>query len=268
VLEDAHARTKAVATERDFVEYCVQTAANMAAGETELLLRAKVLPEKLNEIIAELISLNRIIKLPPSLFIHIHTIQLAEQQLLNIVRDFHHTKPDSPGIAIDRFCELSRLQKNVFDGIVKLLISNGTIIVRKHCLALPDHCESFTEAQQKLLTTVESLFSTRLFNPPKLEEIVQDTAAGLQEAEKAIKILIEQEQLIQIEKNLFFHRNAIDKACELLTAFIEKEGLLESVKFKYLLDTTRKFAIPLLDYFDQIGVTRRVGNTRYLKKSL
>jgi len=268
VLEDARTRAKAVATEKDFVEYCVQTAANLAAGETELLLRAKVLPEKLNEIIAELISQNKIIKLPPSLFIHIHTIRLAEQQLLNIIRDFHHANPDSPGITIDRFCELSGLQKNVFDGIVKLLISNGTVIERKHCLALPDHCESFTEAQQKLLTTVESLFSARLFNPPKLEEIVQDTAASLEEAEKTIKILIEQEQLIQIERNLFFHRKAIDKARELLIDYIEKEGLLESVKFKYLLDTTRKFAIPLLDYFDRIGVTKRVGNTRYLKKPL
>ena len=40
-------------------------------------------------------------------------------------------------------------------------------------------------------------------------------------------------------------------------AHLRKEGQLESVKFKYLLDTSRKFAIPLLDYFDRIGVTRR-----------
>ncbi len=44
---------------------------------------------------------------------------------------------------------------------------------------------------------------------------------------------------------------------------LRKEGRLESVDFKYLLDTTRKFALPLLDYFDRAGVTRRVGNTRY-----
>jgi len=37
------------------------------------------------------------------------------------------------------------------------------------------------------------------------------------------------------------------------------------VDFKYLIDTTRKFAIPLLDYMDKIGFTRRMGNTRYLK---
>ena len=268
VLEEALARSKAVATEKDFIEYCVETTADMAANETELLLRAKILPQKFDEIMAELITQNKVIELTSGLFIHSRTVRSVERQLLNIVRDFHHTSPDSPGISIDRFYELSKLRKNVFDGLVKSLISKGAIVERKHCLALPDHCESFTEDRKKLLATIETLFSTRLFNPPKLEDIVRDTTAQPQEVQKTLNILIEQEQLVQIEKNLFFHHRAIDKACELLTAFIEKEGKLESVKFKYLLDTTRKFAIPLLDYFDRIGVTRRVGNTRYLKKTL
>ena len=268
VLEDILARAKAVGAEKDFTEYCVKTATNIAANETELLLRAKILPEKLNEIMAELITQNKVIKLGANLFIHSQTVSDVEVQLLNLVRDFHNTSPDSPGITIDRLCELSKLQKNVFDGLVKLMISQGNIVERKRCVALPDYCESFTQAQQKLLTTVETLFSTQLFNPPKLEVLIQDTAALPQEVEKALKILIEQERLVQIEKNFFFHHKAIDKARELLIAFIEKEGMLESVKFKYLIDTTRKFAIPLLDYFDRIGVTRRVGNTRYLKKTL
>ena len=160
------------------------------------------------------------------------------------------------------------MQKNVFDGLVKSLISQAALVERKHTLALPNHNESFTEAQQKLLTTIETLFSNRLFNPPNLEKIIQDISALPQEVQKTIEILIEQEQLVQVEKNFFFHRNAIDKARNLLITFIEKEGKLESVKFKYLLETTRKFAIPLLDYFDRIGVTQRLGNTRYLKKQL
>jgi len=62
-----------------------------------------------------------------------------------------------------------------------------------------------------------------------------------------------------------FHRDAVERAGQALRSHIEREGRLESVEFKYLLDTTRKFAIPLLDYFDRVGVIRRVGNTRYLK---
>ena len=83
--------------------------------------------------------------------------------------------------------------------------------------------------------------------------------------QKILQILIEQEHLVRVENDLLFHSDAVEKARELLISFIKKEGQLESVKFKYLLDTSRKFAIPLLDYFDRIGLTRRAGYTRYLK---
>ena len=62
-----------------------------------------------------------------------------------------------------------------------------------------------------------------------------------------------------------FHQEAIDRAQAILLAHFAKKGRLESVDFKYLLDTTRKFALPLLDYLDRLGLTRRVGNTRFPK---
>jgi len=263
VVEDVRQRAQAVASETGFVEYCVNNAQNSAANEAELALRAKLRPNRLKPILDELTADKKIFKIAANLYVHQDSFEKVGGQLMEIIRDFHHTSPESPGISIDKFYELSKLHKNVFDGLVKLLIAKGKIVERKRCLALPDHCETFTQAQQKLLTAIETLFSTRLFNPPKLEEIMQDTAAEPREVQKTLKILLEQQRLVQVEKNLFFHRKAIDKAREILTAFIEKEGELESVKFKYLLDTTRKFAIPLLDYFDRIAVTRRAGNTRY-----
>ena len=83
--------------------------------------------------------------------------------------------------------------------------------------------------------------------------------------QEAVRILIEHERLVKVENNLIFHSRAVEQSTKILTSFISKEGRLESVKFKYLLSTTRKFAIPLLDYFDRAGTTRRDGNTRYLK---
>ncbi len=136
---------------------------------------------------------------------------------------------------------------------------------RKHRLALPEHSETFSEDEQQLLENVESLFRDRPFNPPGCEEVLEHTTATPEKVQKILQILIEQERLIEVENNLLFHAEAIDRAKEILVSFINEEGRLESVKFKYLLNTTRKFAIPLLDYFDCIGVTRREGYTRYLK---
>jgi selenocysteine-specific elongation factor len=82
-----------------------------------------------------------------------------------------------------------------------------------------------------------------------------------------MKLLIEHNIAVAVESEMWFHRQAIEEASRGVREFIKREGKLESVKFKYIVDTTRKYALPLLDHFDRTGLTRRVGYTRYLKKN-
>jgi len=289
-LQDVKDRAQAVLTDKDFAEYCIKTAEAFAVNETELSIRTKILPERLKAIIAELVQQDKVLYLDSKLYIHTDTADNVQKQLLNIVSDFHHSKPESPGLTIEQFYEASQLKKDVFDSLLRLLISQGKLIERKHRLALPEHRETFSDDEQKLLQSVESLFADRPFNPPKYEEVIEHTAAAPEKVHKILQILIEQERLVRVVPHqlsggerakhkpgfhlddsaatgagLLFHSEAIEQARQILVSFINKEGRLESVKFKYLLDTTRKFAIPLLDYFDRIGVTRREGYTRYLK---
>ena len=267
IIEDARNREKAVQIEKDFVEYCTRTADGFAATESELSIRAKMLPGRLKTVLDELVGEGKLIVLGSKLFIHRDTSGLLQQKLLEIVRDFHRGKPESPGLTVEQLYEASRLKKDVFDAILKLLIAKGKLVERKHRFALPEHRERFSDNEQTSLASIESLFKAHRFNPPSLEEVLQKTAVKTDEVQKTLRILLEQEQLIRVDKDLFFHREAVEEARRILTSYINTQGGLESVKFKYLLDTSRKFAIPLLDYFDRIGVTRRVGYTRYLKTS-
>jgi len=290
-IHDASDRARAVLIEKDFAEYCIKTAEAFAVNETELSIRTKILPERLKAIITEPAKQDKVLYLDSKLYIHTDTADNVQKQLLNIVSDFHHNKPESPGWTVEQFYETSQLKKDVFDGLLNLLISQGKLVERKHRLALPEHQETFSDDEQELLQSIESLFKERQFNPPKFEEVIEQTAAAPEKVQKILRILIEQEQIIRIETphqlsggerakhksgfhlddsaaigaGLLFHSDAVEQARQILISFINKEGKLESVKFKYLLDTTRKFAIPLLDYFDRIGLTRREGYTRYLK---
>jgi selenocysteine-specific elongation factor len=265
VVQDATDREKAVGIEKDFVAHCVKTAEGYAAGESEVAFRAKMLPGPLKDALDELVAEGKVIRLDSKLFIHTDTSNEVQQKLLGLVGDFHRAKPQSPGMSAEEFHEASRLKKDVFDSLLSLLVARGKLVERKHRLALPEHQETFNDDQQQLLASIEALFKAQLFNPPTEQEVGQHTKADTDKVQRAVRILIEQEQLIRVDKDLYFHREAVEKARQTLTTYINTEGGLESVKFKYLLDTTRKFAIPLLDYFDRIGVTRRVGYTRYLK---
>jgi len=265
VLQDAQERAKAVISERDFVEYCIKAAEDYAASENELSIRAKMLPSPLKEFLDGLVDKGKVLNLNPKLFIHRDTCRDIQQKLLDVVGDFHRSKPESPGLSSEQLLETSRLKKDVFDGIVGMLVSQGKLVERKHRLALPEHQETFSDGEQKLLHSIESLFKNRLFNPPKYEEVIEHTKLEPEKIQKILKILLEQEELVRVDKDILFHCEAIERAREILVTYITEQGGLESVKFKYLLDTSRKFAIPLLDYFDRIGVTRRSGYTRYLK---
>jgi len=264
-LQDVKERAKAVLVEKDFVQYCIKTARDFAAGETELSLRTKLLPGPLKEIRTLLVSGGKVIEISPKLYIHSDSVDYIQKRLLDIVSEFHRSRPESPGISIEQFYEASKIRKDVFDGLIRLLVSQGKLVERKQRLALPEHRETFSENEQKLLESVELLFRSRRFNPPQRQEIIEHARAPAEQTEKILRILIEQGRVIRVENDLFFHSAAVEQARRILVAFINKEGRLESVKFKYLLDTSRKFAIPLLDYFDRIGVTRAVGHTRHLK---
>ena len=154
------------------------------------------------------------------------------------------------------------VHKAVFENLVAGLTSEGRLVERNQRLALPEHRSTFRDEDAKLLEAVEALFRQGGFQPPSVEEVAKQTNAPPAKLQKILKILREHDRLVQVEEGMLFHREAVDRACEILREHFRKEERLESVQFKYLLDTTRKFAIPLLDYMDKIGVTRRVGNTR------
>ena len=141
--------------------------------------------------------------------------------------------------------------------------SDGRLVERNQRLALPEHRSTFGGEDAKLLDAVEAMFRQQGFCPPRPMTWQSRRAPPRRRSKRVLGLLGEHGRLVQVEPGLLFHREAVDRARQILVAHLGKEGRLESVQFKYLLDTTRKFAIPLLDYLDRAGVTRRVGNTRY-----
>jgi selenocysteine-specific elongation factor len=265
IVADVAERAKAVAQPKAFVEYCVKTAETVAADEKQLSLRTKTPLKELAPLLAELVGEGRILPLGGRLYIHVDTAGSVRRHLLDTVGNFHRQRPESPGITREQFMTDSAVRKEVFDVLTERLRAEGKLVERKGCLALPEHREQFNNAEQQLLQNVETMFKSHLFDPPAMQEVADRTRITPAQLQRAIRILSEQQRLVRVEQDLYFHAEAVAAAREKLVAYIKEKGGLESVQFKYVLDTSRKYAIPLLDYFDKIGVTRRMGYTRLLK---
>jgi selenocysteine-specific elongation factor len=265
VREDLAARAAATGDERHFVEYCTRTAAAAATTEGDLARRVKIPAVRLKTILAELVAAKRVLAIPAGLYMHAETAAEQGRRLLEAVAQFHRHSAESPGIPPDELRAACQLEKAVFEALIALLVAQGRLAERNGRLALPEHRVAVADENARYLAAIEALFRDAPFHPPGEEEVVTLCGAPLPTVRKVLTILREHGRLVRVE-DLLFHCDAVERARAILIAELEKEGRLESVRFKYLLDNTaRKYALPLLDYFDRVGVTRRVGNTRFLK---
>ena len=258
-------RSLAVAEDTTFVEYCLKTAPAIAAGEADLARRAKVMPDRLREILKEFAANGQALTLGAEVYVHRDRAEEVSSRILAALADFHRASPESPGMALDALIEAAALPKPVCEGLLARLSDARKVVERAGRIALAEHRAVVADKDREAVEKVEQLFSDRAFSPPDAAEAADVLRISVAAAEKAVRLLEEQQKLVKVAPDMLFHCDAIARAKQILSDFIRKEGKLESVKFKYLLDTSRRYAIPLLDYFDRVGVTRAVGHTRYLR---
>jgi selenocysteine-specific elongation factor len=77
-----------------------------------------------------------------------------------------------------------------------------------------------------------------------------------------IRLLVDQGVLVRLEDKLFMHRDAVAAARKVVIDLFVKSGSFETVTYRDALGVSRKFAVPLLDYFDTIRLTARSGSRR------
>jgi selenocysteine-specific elongation factor len=264
-IEDLRQRTTAIDVEHRFVEYCVRRAATGSATAAAVSLRTKLLPQRVEQLLAELLEKGVVLVLADGSYAHHQTLSETAAEVEAAVARFHQQSPASPGIAVDDLRSVLPVSKPLLEAAIAHLRQHGRLVERAGRLALAAHVVTMDTGQADVVAKVEAAFRERLFTPPSGDEVAQRMGVKLSDVQQAVRLLREHGRLVAVE-DLLFHCEAIQRARELLVAHLTKEGRLESVDFKYLLDTSRKYAIPLLDYFDRTGVTRRSGHTRFLKK--
>ena len=69
--------------------------------------------------------------------------------------------------------------------------------------------------------------------------------------------------LVKVKEGLYFHKNAVETLEKELVDFLKSNGEITTPRFKEMTGASRKYTIPLIEYFDRNQVTVRVGDSRF-----
>lgn len=191
-----------------------------------------------------------------------HVLSLKER-VLNALRKFHKDNPLKMGIDETHLKTLPGKNINplLITAALSSLRNEKAVKVTDNKLSLANFKIEVSTQDKGIADKIEGLFLKAGFTPPSMEEVYANFGAS---SKTVISLLTEQKRLVEVEKSLCFHATVLEKLKENVKEYILKHGPISVAQFRDLTKTSRKYAVPLLEYFDAIHFTKRTGDVRIL----
>ncbi len=198
-------------------------------------------------------------------YLHRKILEQIEAEISAAIREIHEAHPQSLFVPLREVIARMQLDAKFLDEVIRIL-SEGSSLRRgpDGRVGLAEFAPSLTPKQREAKDRIEALFRDRGIAPPRRDEVATEVSSSKDEAGRLLDLLHDEGSLVRLKDDRIFHREALDGARDTLTAALEEREKLTAAEIKEYLDTSRKNLIPLLEHFDQAGVTVRNGDYRSL----
>ncbi|MGA7826389.1 MAG: selenocysteine-specific translation elongation factor [Geobacteraceae bacterium] len=153
-----------------------------------------------------------------------------------------------------------------FGPLLAALEKDGKALADRDLVKKPGHKASSAVDQVGLQTRLENALQKGGAEPPGIKELCTFARCGEKEVLEHLNLLTREGRVVKIKADLFYAPEPLRVLREKLVAFLRDTGEITPPQFRELTGLSRKFMIPLLEYFDQEKVTIRVGDKRVLRK--
>ena len=195
----------------------------------------------------------------------------VEETLLANLAAFHRDNPLQSGLSKEELRSGlgKRVEQKVFQFCLGELLKKELVVQEESEVRLTTHRVALQADEKALQRDLEEWYRQKGLATATIRESGEHFA-DLPEAmvKEVLALLLRQGKLVKISESLYYHVDTINALAQDLIAFISREGEIDAPRFKELTGLTRKFSIPLLEYFDKIKLTIRVGDTRILRKKI
>lgn len=196
------------------------------------------------------------------------------QIAMDEVKQHHQREPLARGLARETLRErhFAHAAPEIFRAVITHLEKAGAVVAEKDIVRACDHGQELSAADEQLREKIAQAYEKSALEAPTLDQALVEAgipAAQRTHARKILQLLINNGTLVRVHGEMFFHSHAIEHLKGLLRAFAsehEPDRLIDVPGFKDLAGVSRKYAIPLLEYFDRERITVRAGDKRIILK--
>jgi len=254
----------------DRIRGLVEVAALTGVSRRKLHLRIPAPPVEVDNAVEKLVNSGDLVEAAgrEELLVSTERLVALKTDLVKELDQHHGSHPIEigPGRAAFRALRWRRVPDSIYEAALGELAKEGRVVIEGDKLRLASHHPSAAGKDQKDIDAIVEMLEGAGKTPPTITEITQKLGRNKKELTALLKHMVEARHACKISEDLYFHPEAIAGIKDALRGYLARNDGIDPVAFKDLIGVSRKFAIPMLEYFDREQVTMRVGNRRVLRE--
>lgn len=236
----------------------------------ELRLVTNLPDKKLDAAVSAMLSRRDLIMVDRDrrLYVHADTYARLRQLVLDQLGRYHTANPLKAGMPREELRSKfpAHIHPKLAPQVLNQMLKNDELAAEEDTIRLAGHRVSLAGDQSQLKDKILQTYARGGITPPYFKEICQTLKVEARDARDVLQLLVEENRLVKVKEELFFQREVIDDLRARLVAYLRDKGVITTPEFKDMTGASRKYVIPLAEFFDARNVTIRVGDTRQLRK--
>jgi selenocysteine-specific elongation factor len=192
--------------------------------------------------------------------------QDLQARLAAVIASYHRQYPLRQGMPREEL--KSRLQGRrrkswtlrVYNDIVAAAAAAGRLVEEGSLVRLPSHTVQLSSAQQAAVDQLLALFAANPTTPPNVAECQAVTGEDL------FAWLVDSGQLVRVSEDVVLDAAAYEAMIQRIMDHLRSETRITVAQVRDICNTSRKYALALMEHLDARRITRRVGDERVLRR--
>lgn len=202
-----------------------------------------------------------VIKQYEQLLLHGNVFTAMKQDIVKILHEFHMHNPLKQGMPKEEIRGQCNISQELFQGILSDI---PEVVIDKNLARLKAFKIALSSTEEATRSKIIGLLEQGGFQPMTKAELGTMLHLDTKHLADILNLLVKEKTLVRISDSLYISESSYSKMMALLKDFFSKKAEMTVAEFRDLLNTSRKYALPFVEFLDAQKITIRTGDVRKL----
>ena len=194
-----------------------------------------------------------------NILIHSAAVNSIRAGIDKILNAFHKQNSLKTGMPKEEVRAQLKIDQKIFNALTATM---NNVVIDKDLMRLSSFKVSLSEVDKGIEAKILNMLEQSGFQPPLKEEIAKTLNLQQKQLDDILKLMAKQGSLVRVNETMYITKAVYEKAINALRNFFNKKKEMTVAEFRDILNTSRKYALPILEYLDTQRITMRVGDAR------